>query len=59
MSNQKHCDLCLEAIIQEFHEYQEEWLTSHNDIEFVPEEEKLIVDFLKDTADSFVKEYTE
>ena len=59
MSNQKHCDMCLKAIIQEFSEYQKEWLTSHNDIEFDRPEEDLILAFLDDTADLFVKEYTE
>lgn len=55
----KQCDICLIAIIKEFNEYQEEWLTSHNDIEFIPEEEKLIIGFLKDTAESFIKEFVE
>ena len=31
-------------------------MTSHNDIEFCEEEEKLIIGFLKDTAESFMRE---
>lgn len=43
-------------IINEFVDYQIEWLTSHNDIEFCKEEEDLIVRFLKDTASCFLLE---
>lgn len=52
-------DLLTKAIIEKFSEYQIEWLTNHCDIEFVPEEEELIVGFLKDTASCFISEYTE
>ena len=43
-------------LISRFRDYQIEWLTSHNDIEFCEEEEKLIIGFLKDTAESFMRE---
>ena len=42
--------------INEFCEYQIEWLTAHNDIEFCEEEEQLIIRFLKDTAECFISE---
>lgn len=51
-------DIMIKGIINEFNHYQTEWLTSHNDIKFIPEEEALIVQFLKDTANSFIDEYT-
>lgn len=37
--------------IEKFRDYQIEWLTAHNDIEFCEEEESLIIGFLKDTAE--------
>lgn len=37
-------------IIQNFHDYQVEWLKSHNDIELEPDIENLIIHFLHDTA---------
>lgn len=43
-------------LISRFRDYQIEWLTAHNDIEFVPEEEKLIIQFLEDTAECFTDE---
>lgn len=43
-------------LISRFRDYQIEWLTAHNDIEFCEEEEKLIIRFLKDTAESFMRE---
>jgi len=43
-------------LIQRFHDYQVEWLTSHCDIEFVSEEEELIIRFLHDTANCFMME---
>lgn len=46
----------MDDLISRFRDYQIEWLTSHNDIEFCEEEEKLIIGFLKDTAESFVLE---
>ena len=45
----------MQDLISRFRDYQIEWLTSHNDIEFC-EEEKLIIGFLKDTAESFMRE---
>ena len=46
----------MDDLISRFRDYQIEWLTSHNDIEFREEEEKLIIGFLKDTAESFMRE---
>ena len=51
-------DMILTATINTFKEYQKEWLTSHNDIEFDTYEEELILGFLEDTAKSFISEYT-
>lgn len=56
---QKTVEMMLKAIINEFKEYQKEWLTSHNDIEFQPDEENLILGFIEDTAICFINEYTE
>ena len=52
-------ELFIKTLIEDFKDYQIEWLTSHNDIEFCPEEEELIVEFLKDTAGSYISEHTE
>ena len=52
-------DLFIKCLIQDFWKYQEEWLTSHNDIELDPEEEALIVSFLKDTANCYISEHIE
>lgn len=57
--NQKQVDLFLTAVIDEFREYQKEWLTSHNDIELKKPIEDLIIAFIEDTADGFIQEYTE
>ena len=46
----------MDDVIRRFRDYQVEWLTAHNDIEFCEEEEKLIIGFLKDTAESFMRE---
>jgi hypothetical protein len=46
----------MDDLIRRFRDYQIEWLTAHNDIEFCEEEEKLIIGFLKDTAESFMRE---
>jgi hypothetical protein len=43
-------------IIDDFSNYQIDWLTSHNDIEFCKEEEDLIVRFIKDTAEMYQSE---
>ena len=45
-----------EDAINAFADYQIEWLTAHNDIELCEEEENLIVRFIKDTAETFIKE---
>ena len=52
-------ELFIKTLIEDFKEYQIEWLTSHNDIEFCPEDEELIVKFLKDTAWTYISEHTE
>ena len=57
--NNKSFDMLLTSIINTFREYQKEWLTSHEDIEFEQMEEDLILAFLDDTADTFINEYTE
>ena len=49
----------MRTLIEDFKDYQIEWLTSHNDIEFCPEEEELIVQFLKDTANIYMMEHSE
>ena len=49
--------LSVEAdIIQQFCDFQVEWLTSHCDIELEPELEDLIIRFLHDTASCFIRE---
>jgi hypothetical protein len=50
-------DIFIKCLIEDFHKYQEEWLASHNDIEFCPEEEALIVGFLNDTANCYINEH--
>ena len=52
-------DIFLTAVIEKYKEYQKEWLTNHQDIEFEKPEEDLILEFLENTANSFIKEYTE
>lgn len=52
-------DLFIKSVINDFREYQKEWLTSHNDIEFDRPEEDLILAFLEDTADAYITEHTE
>lgn len=42
--------------INEFRNYQIDWLTSHNDIELDDITEQMVVDFLKDTARAFEME---
>ena len=51
-------ELIIKTFISDFREYQKEWLTSHNDIEFERAEEELILDFLDDTAESYIREHT-
>lgn len=57
--NQVGMDLFLTATINAFREYQKEWLTNHDDIEFEKQDEDLIIRFLDDTAETFIREYTE
>lgn len=45
----------IKQTIEKFRDYQIEWLTAHNDIEFCEQEENLIVRFLKDTAEYAIK----
>lgn len=52
-------DLLIKTLILDFYKYQVEWLTSHNDIEFDKPEEDLILQFLDDTADSYIAEHIE
>ncbi len=40
-----------------YRDYQIEWLMSHCDIELEPKLEQLIVQFLKDTAECFIREH--
>ena len=47
-------DYLVKCVIEKFRDYQIEWLTSHCDIEFDEDAEKLIVGFLKDTAECFL-----
>lgn len=47
------------SLINDFRDYQKEWLTSHCDIEFDRPEEDLILAFLDDTADSYISEHIE
>ena len=50
-------ELLIKSLINDFREYQKEWLTSHNDIEFNKPDEDLILAFLDDTADSYISEH--
>lgn len=50
-------ELLIKSLINDFREYQKEWLTSHNDIEFDKPDEDLILAFLDDTADSYISEH--
>lgn len=50
-------DLLIKTFINDFREYQKEWLTNHNDIEFDKPEEDLILAFLDDTADCYISEH--
>ena len=43
-------------IIQHFHDYQVEWLTSHCDLELEPSIESYVVRLLHDTANCFMME---
>ena len=50
-------ELLIKSLINDFREYQKEWLTSHNDIEFDRSDEDLVLTFLDDTADSYISEH--
>lgn len=43
-------------LIQKFHDYQVEWLTSHCDLELEPQLEEWVIRFLHDTANCFMLE---
>ena len=45
------------AHIQDFIDYQTDWLTEHNDLELEPELEDWVIRFLQDTASCYQKEY--
>lgn len=55
--NEPTLELLIKSLINDFREYQKEWLTSHNDIEFDKPDEDLILAFLDDTADSYISEH--
>lgn len=44
-------------VINSFVEFQIEWLTSKHDLDFNDPEEKALINFLKDTAETFKREY--
>ena len=50
-------ELLIKSLINDFRDYQKEWITSHNDIEFCPEEENLIIGFLNNTAKFYIAEH--
>lgn len=52
-------ELLIKTLIYDFRDYQKEWLTSHNDIEFDEPEENLILAFLNDTAHCYISEHIE
>lgn len=47
----------LELLINDFRDYQKEWLTSRKDIELDIPKEDLILAFLDDTADCYISEH--
>lgn len=50
-------ELLIKSLINDFREYQKEWLTSHNDITFDKPDEDLILGFLDDTANCYISEH--
>ena len=52
-------ELLIKSLINDFRDFQKEWLTGHNDIEFDRPEEDLILGFLDDTADCYILEHIE
>ena len=55
--NEPTLELLIKSLINDFREYQKDWLTSHNDIEFDKTDEDLILAFLDDTANSYISEH--
>jgi hypothetical protein len=55
--NEPTLELLIKSLINDFREYQKEWLISHNDIEFDRPEEDLILAFLDDTANCYISEH--
>ena len=52
-------ELLIKSLINDFREYQKEWLTSHNDVEFNKADEDLVLAFLDDTAACYISEHIE
>ena len=52
-------ELLIKSLINDFRDYQKEWLTSHQDIELDRPEEDLILAFLDDTANCYISEHIE
>lgn len=50
-------ELLIKSLINDFKDYQKEWLTNHNDIEFDRSEEDLILAFIDDMADCYISEH--
>lgn len=46
----------VKPMIEKFRDYQIGWLTAHYDIELCEELESLIIRFLRDTAECFIRE---
>jgi len=44
------------AAIYKFRDFQKEWLLSHNDIWLLPDAEELVLSFLEDTTNCFIRE---
>lgn len=57
--NEATLELLIKSLINDFRDYQKEWLTSHNGIEFDRSEEDLILAFLDDTAGCYISEHIE
>ena len=50
-------ELLIKSLINDFMDYQKEWLTRHEDIEFNKAEEDLILTFLDETAGCYISEH--
>ena len=55
--NEVTLELLIKSLINDFKDYQKEWLTNHNDIEFDRAEEDLILAFIDNTADCYISEH--